>query len=235
MSTPHIEAKKGEIAELVLLPGDPLRAKFVAENFLSEVVCYNRVRNMLGFTGLYKGVKVSVQGTGMGMPSISIYANELFKFYNVQKAIRIGTAGTLQNDVRLRSVVLAMSACSDSKINERRFSNLSFASTADWSLLKKAFDIGQTLNAEVSVGSVFSTDIFYDELSTWKILAEYGVLAVEMETAELYTLAAKYRRKALAMFTISDSMITGESTTSTEREQTFTTMMKIALETITKT
>jgi purine nucleoside phosphorylase len=229
----HIEAERQAVAERVLLPGDPLRAKFVAENFLTDVVCYNKVRNMFGFTGLYKGVRVSVQGTGMGMPSLSIYANELFDFYNVQKAIRIGTAGTLQKDVELRSVVLAMSACTDSAINVHRFSGLSFAPTASWELLKKAADAANALKQKVSIGTIFSSDIFYDDAANWKLFAKYGALAVEMETAELYSLAAKYRREALAIFTISDSMVTGETTNSHEREQTFTQMMHIALDAVT--
>ena len=229
----HIEAERQAVAERVLLPGDPLRAKFVAENFLTDVVCYNKVRNMFGFTGLYKGVRVSVQGTGMGMPSLSIYANELFDFYNVQKAIRIGTAGALQKDVELRSVVLAMSACTDSAINVHRFSGLSFAPTASWELLKKAADAANALKQEVSIGTIFSSDIFYDDAANWKLFAKYGALAVEMETAELYSLAAKYRREALAIFTISDSMVTGETTNSHEREQTFTQMMHIALDAVT--
>jgi purine nucleoside phosphorylase len=229
----HIEAERQAVAERVLLPGDPLRAKFVAENFLTDVVCYNKVRNMFGFTGLYKGVRVSVQGTGMGMPSLSIYANELFDFYNVQKAIRIGTAGALQKDVELRSVVLAMSACTDSAINVHRFSGLSFAPTASWELLKKAADAANALKQKVSIGTIFSSDIFYDDAAKWKLFAKYGALAVEMETAELYSLAAKYRREALAIFTISDSMVTGETTNSHEREQTFTQMMHIALDAVT--
>lgn len=229
----HIEAEKGAVAERVLLPGDPLRAKFVAENFLTDSVCYNKVRNMFGFTGLYKGVKVSVQGTGMGMPSLSIYANELFNFYNVQKAIRIGTAGSLQKNVELRSVVLAQSACSDSAINVHRFGGLTFAPTADWDLLKKAYDAAVALKQKVSVGTIFSTDIFYDEAEHWKLFAKYGALAVEMETAELYSLAAHYHRKALALFTVSDSMVTGETTSTHEREQTFTQMMQIALDAVT--
>jgi purine nucleoside phosphorylase len=229
----HIEAERQAVAERVLLPGDPLRAKFVAENFLTNVVCYNKVRNMFGFTGLYKGVRVSVQGTGMGMPSLSIYANELFDFYNVQKAIRIGTAGALQKDVELRSVVLAMSACTDSAINVHRFSGLSFAPTASWELLKKAADAANALKQKVSIGTIFSSDIFYDDAANWKLFAKYGALAVEMETAELYSLAAKYRREALAIFTISDSLVTGETTNSHEREQTFTQMMHIALDAVT--
>lgn len=228
----HIEAEKNAVAECVLLPGDPLRAKFVAENFLTDAVCYNKVRNMLGFTGLYKGMRISVQGTGMGMPSLSIYANELFDFYHVQKAIRIGTAGSLQTFVPVRSVVLAMSACTDSGINGHRFNGLSFAPTASWSLLHKAYNTAVRQNIPVNVGTIFSSDVFYDATAKWKRFAAYGALAVEMETAELYTLAAQYKREALAIFTVSDSMITGEVTTAAERERTFTDMMKIALDSL---
>ncbi|MBQ7613222.1 MAG: purine-nucleoside phosphorylase [Spirochaetaceae bacterium] len=230
----HIEAEKGQVADRILLPGDPLRAQFVAENFLTDAKCYNKVRNMFGFTGLYKGMKVSVQGTGMGMPSLSIYVNELFDFYGVQKAIRIGTAGSIQKEVELRSVVMAMSACTDSGINNHRFSGLSFAPTAHWELLKKAYDSAVALNQKVSIGTIFSSDIFYDTASNWKRFAAYGALAVEMETAELYSLAAQYKREALGIFTISDSMVTGETTSAEDRQKTFTAMMQIALDAITK-
>ncbi len=228
----HIAAKKGEIADKILLPGDPLRAKFVAENFLEDAVCYNTVRNMFGYTGTYKGERVSVQGTGMGMPSFSIYANELFSEYDVQRAIRIGTAGSIQKDIPLRSVVLAMGASTDSGINKHRFDQLSFAPTASFNLLKNAYDVAVESNEKPFVGSIASSDLFYDKKETWKLWAEYGALCVEMETAELYTLAAQYGRDALGILTISDSIVTGEATTSEERQTTFKTMMHIALEAI---
>ncbi|MEL3911969.1 purine-nucleoside phosphorylase [Treponema pedis] len=230
----HIEAKQGEIADKILLPGDPLRAKFVAENFLENPKCYNNVRGMLGFTGTYKGVPVSVQGTGMGQPSLSIYVNELFKDYGVQKAIRIGTAGALQKDIGLRSVVLGMSACTDSGINTHRFRGCHYAPSADWSLLKNAYDYAVKMGVTPLVGQIASSDVFYDDLETWKLWAEYGVLAVEMEAAELYTLAAKYGRQALAVLTISDNVVTHEITTPEERQKTFKNMMEIALEAIIK-
>ncbi|AGT45254.1 purine-nucleoside phosphorylase [Treponema pedis] len=230
----HIEAKQGEIADKILLPGDPLRAKFVAENFLENPKCYNNVRGMLGFTGTYKGVPVSVQGTGMGQPSLSIYVNELFKDYGVQKAIRIGTAGALQKDIGLRSVVLGMSACTDSGINTHRFRGCHYAPSADWSLLKNAYDYAVKMGVTPLVGQIASSDVFYDDLETWKLWAEYGVLAVEMEAAELYTLAAKYGRRALAVLTISDNVVTHEITTPEERQKTFKNMMEIALEAIIK-
>ena len=228
----HIEAKKGEIADIVLLPGDPLRAKFIAENFLENAVCYNKVRNMLGFTGTYKGKRVSVQGTGMGQPSLSIYVNELFDFYNVQTAIRVGTAGAVHKSTKVRDIIIAPSACTDSSIMTQRFGNLHYAPTADFSLVYKAYETAQRLGIPVLTGPVTSSDLFYDENENWKKWAEYGVLAIEMEAAELYTLAAKYGRKALAILTVSDHIATGEATTAEERQTTFQSMMKLALETI---
>ena len=228
----HIAAKDGEIAETILLPGDPLRAKFVAENFLENPVQYTGIRNMLGFTGTYKGKRVSVQGTGMGTPSISIYVNELFKEYGVKRAIRIGTAGSLHKDVRLRDLVLAMSACTDSGANKIRFDGRSFAPTATFSLLKTAYETAVSKGWQPKAGPVVSSDMFYTENpEEWKLWARFGCLALEMECAELYTLAAKYGREALGILTISDSMVTGESTSAEERQTTFTSMMEVALET----
>ena len=228
----HIAAKDGDIAESVLLSGDPLRAKFVAENYLKNAVQYSNVRNILGYTGIYKGKKVSVQGTGMGIPSISIYVNELFREYGVKRVIRIGTAGSIHKDVKLRDIVLAVSACTDSGANFIRFNGRSYAPTASFSLLKAAWDIAVSRGWEPKAGPVVSADMFYTEdPEEWKLWAKYGCLALEMECAELYTLAAKYGREALGILTISDSMITGESTTSEERQNTFTNMMETALET----
>jgi purine-nucleoside phosphorylase len=228
----HIAAKNGEIAEAVLLPGDPLRAKFVAENYLKDVVQYNDVRNILGYTGTYQGKKVSVQGTGMGIPSISIYVNELFRDYGVKRAIRIGTAGSINKDVQLRDMVLAMSACTDSGANNIRFGGRSFAPTASFNLLKNAWEIAIDKGWKPKVGSVVSCDMFYTEdADDWKLWAKFGCLALEMECAELYTLAAKYNREALGIITISDSLITSEVTTAEERQTTFTKMMEVALET----
>jgi len=228
----HIAAKKGEIAEIILLPGDPLRAKFVAENFLKDAVQYTSVRNAFGYTGTYKGKRVSVQGTGMGIPSISIYVNELFQEYGVKRAIRIGTAGSINKDVQLRDLVLAMSACTDSSANNIRFQGRSYAPIASFNLLKTAWDIAVSKSWQPKVGSVVSADMFYSEdPEEWKLWAKFGCLALEMECAELYTLAAKYGCEALGILTVSDSMITGESTTSEERQSTFTRMMEVALET----
>jgi len=228
----HIAAKKGEIAEAILLPGDPLRAKFVAENFLENAVKYTDVRNILGFTGTYRGKRVSVQGTGMGIPSISIYLNELFNDYGVKRAIRIGTAGSIHKDVNLREMILAMSACTDSGANNIRFGGRNYAPTASFSLLKTAWDIAVSKGWQPKAGSVVSSDMFYAENpEEWKIWAKFGCLAMEMECAELYTLAAKYGREALGILTISDSLITGEQTSAEERQTTFTRMMETALET----
>ena len=227
----HIAAKAGEIAETILLPGDPLRAKFVAEKFLENPVLYSDVRNMFGFTGTYKGKKVSVQGTGMGIPSISIYVNELFQEYGVKRAIRIGTAGSIHESVKIRDIVIAMSACTDSGANNIRFGGRNYAPTASFSLLKSAWDAAVSKGQKPKVGPITSSDMFYSEdPDEWKLWAKFGCLAVEMECAELYTLAAKYRREALCLLTISDSLITGECTTSEERQNTFTCMMEIALE-----
>jgi len=228
----HIAAKTGDIAEAILLPGDPLRAKFVAENFLKDPVQYTDVRNILGFTGTYKGKKVSVQGTGMGIPSISIYVNELFRDYGVKRAIRIGTAGSIQKDVQIRDLVLAMSACTDSGANNIRFGGRNYAPTASFGLLKTAWDIAVSKGWQPKVGPIVSADMFYTENpEDWKLWARFGCLALEMECAELYTLAAKYSREALGIMTISDSLITHEETTSEERQTTFTRMMEVALET----
>ncbi|MBM7700101.1 purine-nucleoside phosphorylase [Kurthia huakuii] len=226
----HINAKDGEIADIVLLPGDPLRAKFIAETFLENPVQYNDVRNMFGYTGTYKGHRVSVQGTGMGVPSISIYATELLKDYGCKKLIRVGTAGALKRDVKVRDVVLAQGATTDSKMNEIQFGGLDYAPIADFDLLLKAYNAGKEAGLNLRVGNVYTADLFYGEKNPNDLLADYGVLAVEMETAALYTLAAKYNAQALAVLTISDHLITGEVTTSEERQTTFKEMMVVALE-----
>lgn len=234
MST-HIGANKGDIAEAVLMPGDPLRARFVAENFLENAVCYNEVRGMYGFTGTYKGKKISVQGSGMGIPSFMIYCNELITEFDVKKIIRIGTCGAIKKDIHVRDVILGMSANTTSNINTTRFNGYDFAPTADFELLYKAYEIAKKKpeTAElVHVGPILSTDEFYGHDDGLEAkYAEYGVLGVEMEAAGLYTLAAKYGIQALAILTVSDHLVTGEATSAKEREQTFTNMMEIALET----
>lgn len=227
----HIGATKGEIAETILLPGDPLRAKFIAETMLEDIVLYNEIRGMYGYTGTYKGKRVSVQGTGMGVPSLSIYVNELITEYNVKNLIRVGTCGSLQEDVKVKDVILAMSASTDSNINKIRFSGRDYAPTASFNLLKQAYDIAMERKIDVKVGNIFTSDTFYgDEPDDWKIWAKFGALGVEMETAGLYTLAAKYGVNALTLLTVSDSLITGEATTAQERQETFTSMIEIALE-----
>ncbi len=232
MST-HINAPDGAIAEAVLLPGDPLRAKFIAENFLKDAKCYNEVRGMYGFTGTYNGKRVSVQGTGMGQPSLSIYVNELFRFYGVQKAIRVGTCGAVQNDIALRDVILAQAACSDSALNTQRFGGMHFAPIADFGLLSTAHSKAVDMGLNAKVGLCVSSDNFYDDKSNWKLWAEYGALGLEMEASELYTLAAKFKRKALAILTVSDHILLGGETTAEERQTSFTNMIKLALETVT--
>jgi len=228
----HIAAKPGEIADAILLPGDPLRAKFIAENFLENAMLYTEVRGMLGFTGTYKGKRVSVQGTGMGAPSISIYVNELFNDYGVKRAIRIGTAGSIQQNLKVRDMVIAMSACTDSGANKVRFGGRDFAPAATFSLLKKAWELAAERGWGAAVGPVVSTDIFYSEdPEEWKLWAKFGVLAMEMETSELYTLAAKYGRECLSLLTVSNCLISNEETTAEERQTTFTRMIEVALET----
>ncbi len=229
MST-HINAKDGAIADTVLLPGDPLRAKFIAETFLENAECYNQVRNMFGYTGTYKGKRISVQGTGMGQSSLSIYVNELFQFYGVQKAIRIGTCGAIHESTKVRDIIIAMSACTDSSLMNQRFGDLHYAPTADFDLMQKAYNAAISRNVTPIMASVTSSDLFYDENENWKLWAKYGVKGIEMESAELYTLAAKFQRKALSILTVSDHIVTGEATTAEERQKTFTTMMEIALD-----
>lgn len=233
MST-HINAPEGAIADKVLLPGDPLRAKFIAENFLENAKCYNEVRGMYGFTGTYKGVPVSVQGTGMGQPSLSIYVTELFRFYNVQKAIRIGTCGSINEDVHVRDIILGNGACTDSSLQSQRFGLMHFAPVPDFELLDTAYHKAKDLGLKTVVSQLVSSDFFYDDKENWKIWKKYGAAGIEMEAAELYTLAAQYHRKALAICTVSDHIITGEATTAEERQKTFKDMMVLALETIIK-
>lgn len=226
----HIKAQKGEIADTILLPGDPLRAKYIAETFLEDVVQYNDVRNMFGYTGTYKGKRISVQGTGMGVPSISIYVTELMAEYDVQKLIRVGTCGAIQKDVKVRDVIIAQSATTDSNINNIIFNNINFAPTADFDLLHKAYMASKEAGLNVRVGNVFTADMFYSEENQNEKLARYGVLGVEMEAAALYTIAAKYGRQALAVLTVSDHILTGEITTPEERQTTFNDMIIVALE-----
>ena len=227
MST-HIAAKPGEIAETILLPGDPLRAKWIAENFLENATLYSSVRNMFGFTGTLDGRRISVQGTGMGAPSIGIYAYELFHDYGVQKAIRVGTSGGLP-PTKLRDVVIAMTASTDSNINRRDNGGLDFAPHASYELLEKAVAKARELGVDHHVGGVASGDLFYDETNSLEQWKKLGILALEMETSQLYTLAAKFRRQALSIVTVSDMMDGSGHTSSEERETGFRAMVEIAL------
>ncbi len=226
----HIGAKSGEIAETVLLPGDPLRAKYIAETFLEDPVLYNDVRNMFGYTGTYKGRRISVQGTGMGVPSISIYATELIQSYDVETLIRVGTCGAIQKDVKVRDVILAMTASTDSQMNRNTFGVVDYAPTANFELLRNAYDAGSEKGLHMKAGNVFTADIFYNDNAEHEKWAKHGILAIEMETSALYTIAAKFGRKALSVLTVSDHILTGEETTSDERQTTFNEMIEIALE-----
>lgn len=230
----HINAKQGEIAETILLPGDPLRAKYIAETYLEDVVQYNDVRNMFGYTGTYKGHRISVQGTGMGVPSISIYINELMTEYNVQNLIRVGTCGAIREDVNVRDVIIGQSASTNSSIIQNFFPNVSYAPTADFGLLKDAYDAAIAKDLHVKVGNIYTEDFFYNEHAPHEELAKHGILGVEMEAAALYTLAAKHGRKALAILTVSDHIVRGEVTTAEERQTTFNDMIIVALETAIK-
>jgi purine-nucleoside phosphorylase len=230
--TVHLNAQVGEIAETVLLPGDPLRAKFIADNFLDNARQHNDVRGMYGFTGDYKGKRVSVQGTGMGVPSTSIYVHELINEYGAKNLIRIGSCGAFQPNLKLMDVILAQAASTDSHVNRLRFNGMDFAPVADFGLLKKAHDIALAKGIDVAVGNILTSDIFYgDDPDGWRLWADYGVLAVEMESAALYTLAAKFGVKALSILTVSDSLVRDEAISSVDRETALHTMIEIALET----
>jgi purine-nucleoside phosphorylase len=232
MST-HIGAEPGQIAPYVLLPGDPLRARWIAETFLEDATCYSEVRGMYGYTGTYRGERVSVQGSGMGLPSLSIYVTELFAEYDVRSVVRVGSCGALTEDLALRDLVIASGACTDSAMNRVRFEGLDYAPVADFDLLRAAHDASTARDLQVAakVGLIFSGDTFYSprpELT--RRMADYGVLAVEMEASALYTLAAEFGRRALAVCTVSDHIVTGEQTTAQERQETFTDMVGIALD-----
>ena len=232
MST-HIGAGPGQVAPYLLMPGDPRRATWIAETFLDDATCYSDVRGVYGYTGEYRGERVSVQGSGMGLPSLSIYVNELFREYDVRSIVRVGSCGALTEDLRLRDVVIASGACTDSSMNRVRFEGLDYAPVADFELLRAAHDasVGRGLEVAVEVGLVFSTDSFYNPRpELLQRMVEYGVLAVEMETSALYTLAAQHRRRALSVCTVSDHVVTGAEATVRERQETFGDMVEIALE-----
>ncbi|MGH3738597.1 MAG: purine-nucleoside phosphorylase [Micromonosporaceae bacterium] len=234
MST-HIGAKPGEIAERVLLPGDPLRAKWIAETFLTDATCYSEVRGMYGFTGSYNGTPVSIQGSGMGLPSSSIYAHELLAEYDVKTLVRVGSAGALSESLNLRDVVAAIGASTDSAMNRQRFDGLiDYSPVADFDLLRRAVDAAAGRDITMRVGPIVSVDAFYgDRPDLYDKLATYGVLAVEMEAAGLYTLAARFKARALTIVTISDHIVRGEHISAEDRERSFSDMVQIALDAVT--
>ena len=228
----HIDANPDDVAPRVLLPGDPLRARFIAENYLENSRCYNEVRGMYGYTGTWKGIPVSVQGTGMGMPSHAIYVHELINKMGARVLIRVGSCGALQPGLKLRDLVMGLSACTDSAMAGSWCPGMNFAPAASWEIIKQAHKAAEALNLDLKAGSIMSSDSFYhpDE-EIWKTWARMGVLAVEMEAAALYTLAARFNVRALCLLTVSDSLVTQEKTSPEEREKTFTQMMELALET----
>ena len=230
MPTPHNTAQKGDIAKTVLLPGDPLRAKFIAENFLENVKQFNEVRNMFGFTGTYQGEPVSVMGTGMGCPSIGIYTYELIHFYDVDRLIRIGSCGAMQADLKLGDIVMALAASTDSNYASQYQLPGTFSAGASFDLLRKAVDSAERNGYRYKVGNVVSSDIFYHDIPTSDIWQKMGILAAEMESFALYCNAARAGVDALAIFTVSDSLVTGEEMSAIDRQNSFTNMMKVALE-----
>lgn len=235
MATPHINAQKGDFAKTVLMPGDPLRAKYIADNYLEDVRQVNEVRNMFGFTGTYKGTPVSVMGSGMGIPSISIYAKELYTQFDVENIIRIGSAGSVNEDIKLRDIVIGMGASTDSMVNRQRFNGFDFAAIASYNLLEKTVEASRELELAVNVGNIFSADLFYGpNPEMFDIMKRHQVMAVEMEAAGLYGVAAECGKNALALMTISDHIITGEQTTAEERQNTFNDMMVLTLEAVRK-
>ena len=231
MTTPHINANKGDFAETMLFPGDPLRAKYIAENFLEDAKLVTDVRNMFGYTGVYKGKRVSVMGHGMGIPSCSIYATELVKEFGVKNLIRIGTCGAISTDVKVRDIVIAMGACTDSKVNQMRYKNYDFAATANYDLLATMVETAKECNVKVRVGNVHTADLFYSpDADMFDVMENMGVLAVEMETAGLYGVAHEYGVNALSVVTVSDHIRTGEQTSPEERQTSFNEMLETALE-----
>ena len=233
MATPHISAEKGDFAPSILLPGDPLRAKHIADNYLSDVRQVNAVRNMFGYTGTYDGMPVSVMGTGMGIPSASIYAKELVTEYDVERLVRVGSCGGILSSVELRDVILAVGACTDSTVNRIRYGGFDFAATADFWLLRAASDAAAARGIEVKVGNVHSEDLFYNpDREAFDRMEAMGVLAVEMEAAGLYGVAAEFGGRALTICTVSDHVRTGAATSSDERQETFNEMVEIALEAV---
>jgi purine-nucleoside phosphorylase len=233
MATPHINAEMGDFADVVLMPGDPLRAKYIAETFLDDVKQVCDVRNMFGYTGTYQGRNISVMGHGMGIPSCSIYVTELIKDFGVKKVIRVGSCGAVSPSIKLRDVVIGMGACTDSKVNRLRFKDHDFAAIADYKMVKAAEMAAEKRGIDVKVGNLFSAELFYTpDPSMFDVMDKYGIVGVEMEAAGIYGVAAEYGAKALAICTVSDHIKSGEKTTSQERQTTFNEMIEIALDSI---
>ncbi len=233
MATPHIAAENGEIAKTVLLPGDPLRAKVIADTFLDNPVQFNTVRNMFGYTGTYKGKEVSVMGSGMGIPSASIYATELYKDYGVENIIRIGSCGAVLPDVKVMDLIIGMGASTDSGVNRSRFGGYDLAAIADYGLMKNVVTAAEKLGKDVRIGNIFSADLFYTpQPELFDTMANLGILGVEMEAAGLYGAAAEYGKKALCVLTVSDHIKTGESLSAELRQTSFTDMMEVTLESL---
>ncbi|MDR0218427.1 MAG: purine-nucleoside phosphorylase [Enterobacteriaceae bacterium] len=233
MATPHINAEMGDFADVVVMPGDPLRAKYIAETFLDDFRQVNNVRGMLGFTGTYKGRRISVMGHGMGIPSCSIYTKELITEFGVKTIIRIGSCGAVSEDVKVRDIVIGMGACTDSKVNRLRFKDHDFAAIADFDLIRHAVDAAKAKNIKTRVGNIFSADLFYTpDPQMFDVLEKYGILGVEMEAAGIYGVAAEFGAKALAICTVSDHIRTGEQISAEERQTTFNDMIEIALESV---
>ena len=233
MATPHISAEQGDFADTVLMPGDPLRAKYIAETYLDDVHQVNEVRGMLGYTGTYKGRRISVMGHGMGIPSVSIYAKELITDYGVKSIIRVGSCGAVRDDVNVRDVVIGMGACTDSKVNRMRFNDHDFAAIADFELTSHAVAAAKAQNVPVKVGNIFSADLFYNpQTDMAELMKRYGIVGVEMEAAGLYGVAAEFGARALTICTVSDHILKGEALSSADRQTTFNDMMVIALDTV---
>ncbi|MGO2147012.1 purine-nucleoside phosphorylase [Halomonas sp.] len=233
MATPHINAEQGDFADTVLMPGDPLRAKYIAETYLDDVRQVNDVRGMLGYTGTYKGRKISVMGHGMGIPSVSIYAKELITDYGVKSIIRVGSCGAVRDDVNVRDVVIGMGACTDSKVNRMRFNDHDFAAIADFELTSHAVAAAKAQHVPVKVGNIFSADLFYNpQTDMAELMKRYGIVGVEMEAAGLYGVAAEFGARALTICTVSDHILKGEALSSADRQTTFNDIMIIALDTV---
>ncbi|APX92294.1 purine-nucleoside phosphorylase [Halomonas sp. 1513] len=233
MATPHIDAERGDFADTVLMPGDPLRAQYIADTFLDDVRQVNSVRNMYGYTGRYKGREISVMGHGMGIPSVSIYAKELITDYDVKTLIRVGSCGAVRDDIKVRDVVIGIGACTDSKVNRLRFNDHDFAAIADFELTRHAVDAAAAKGVPVKVGNIFSADLFYNpQTEMVELMRRYGIVGVEMEAAGLYGVAAEFGARAATVCTVSDHIVRGDSLSSSERQNTFDEMMEIALEAV---